>query len=248
MSWIFTNMVAAFLLPPLNFLVLICVGLSLQRVHAKSGKTLLYTGIASLWIFSMPITGERLLRILERGTHTDIANIKNAQAIVILAGGSYFNAPEYGGDTISQGTLERLRLGALLHRKTGLPILVSGGNPDGGPIPDANMMQRVLNEEFLVPVEWVENASNNTRQNAFESREILSRQRIDRVILVTHGWHMPRARKIFERAEFLVFPAGTGFHNDEKLHALKFLPGSEGMRLSGIALHELIGLIWYSLQ
>lgn len=248
MSWLITNTVAAILLPPLNFLALICIGLLVLRRRPRFGKALLVVGLASLWIFSMPVTGERLLWLLERDTHTDAAEMKGAQAIVVLAGGSYFNAPEYGGDTINHGTLERLRLGALLHHRTELPILVSGGNPDGGPIPDALMMQRVLQEEFRVPVAWVEPSSNNTLQNAYKSGEILSRQGIDRIILVTHGWHMPRARKSFERAGFHVFPAGTGYHNDTKLHLLKFVPGSEGLRLSGIAFHEVVGLIWYSLQ
>ena len=248
MSWILTNTLAAFLLPPLNFLIITCIGLALRRKHPRTGTALLSTGLALTWVFSMPVTGDRLLRVLERGAHTDIAQMRDAQAIVVLAGGSYFNAPEYGGDTISYGTLERLRLGALLHRRTGLPILVTGGNPDGGQVPDAVMMKRTLEQEFQVPVDWTESTSDNTRQNALNSREILSREKIDRVVLITHGWHMPRARNIFERAGFQVIPAGTGFHNDEKLNVVKFIPSADGLRLSWIFFHEVIGMAWYFLR
>lgn len=247
MSWILTNTLAAFLLPPLNFLIVAFVGLSARRRFPRASTALLSAGLILVWIFSMPVTGDRLLRTLERGTHTDAKDMRDAQAIVVLAGGSYFNAPEYGGDTISQGTLERLRLGASLHRNTGLPLLVTGGNPDGGPLPDAVMMKQTLESEFQVPVAWTEDASNNTKQNAFNSRAILSREKIDRIVLVTHAWHMPRARGIFERAGFQVLPAGTGYHNDEKINILKFLPNSEGLRMSGIFFHEVIGLIWYFL-
>ena len=245
MSWIITNTLAAFLLPPLNFLIITCIGLALRRKHPRTGTALLSTGLALTWVFSMPVTGDRLLRVLERGAHTDVAQMGEAQAIVVLAGGSYFNAPEYGGDTISQGTLERLRLAAVLQRRTGLPLLVTGGKPDGGPQPDAVMMKKALEQEFMVPVRWVEETSNNTKQNALNSYDILTSDKVRDIVLITHAWHMPRARWIFERAGFHVLPAGTGFHNDEKLHLIKFLPSTEGLKHSGIFLHEIIGILWY---
>jgi hypothetical protein len=35
---------------------------------------------------------------------------------------------EYGGDTLGRLTLERVRYGARVAKKTGLPVLVAGGS------------------------------------------------------------------------------------------------------------------------
>ncbi len=48
---------------------------------------------------------------------------------MVLGGGRYRDAPEYGNDTVGEYTLVRLRYAAKLHRETGFPLLVTGGRP-----------------------------------------------------------------------------------------------------------------------
>ncbi len=67
--------------------------------------------------------------------------------LVALGGGTYPEAPEYGGDTVSTGSLERLRYAALLYRRSGKPILVSGGNPLGHATAEATQMRSLLRDE-----------------------------------------------------------------------------------------------------
>ena len=55
-------------------------------------------------------------------------------------------------------------------------------------------MKQVLEREFQVPVTWVEETSRNTLENARGSFQVLGAAGIRRVYLVTHAWHMPRAR------------------------------------------------------
>lgn len=248
MNWLLTNLLAAFLLPPLNFLLLGAAGLILLKRKPKLGRGLIAAMLALLWVFSLPATGGRLLALLERDAGTPPDRLRDAQVIVVLGGGTYPNAPEYGGDTVSALTLERLRLAAALHRRTGLPLLVTGGSPDGGKFPEGVLMKRALEESFGVPVRWVEAASDNTWQNAFNSRKLLASPEIKTVVLVTHSWHMPRARYVFERAGFRVLPAGTGFHADGKLIVLDFLPSATGLKNSYFFMHEAIGLLVYRLK
>src|SRR5258707_4562639 len=47
-------------------------------------------------------------------------------AIVILGAGRRVYAPEFGGETVDEFGLERVRYGAALARLTELPVLVSG--------------------------------------------------------------------------------------------------------------------------
>ena len=95
-----------------------------------------------------------------------------ADAIIILGAETYFNAPEYGGDTVNQFALERLRYGAHLFQRTGKPVLVSGGNPAGGDA-EGKLMREVLMQDFSVPVRWAEVRSENTLENARLSFDIL---------------------------------------------------------------------------
>ena len=133
-SWFFTNLLAAFLLPPLSLVLLACLGWWLARRFRFAGNTIIITAIALLLVLSTG-AGSRLLVAPLENRSLPVPNPKmvNAQAIVILGGGRSFAAPEDGDrDQPSTQTLSRLRHGARLHRLTGLPVLVSGGAPDRG--------------------------------------------------------------------------------------------------------------------
>src|SRR6202042_2404125 len=99
--------------------------------------------------------------------------------------------------------------GAALHRKTGLPILVTGGivQPDRPAV--GTLMAASLSEDFQVPVAWVEDASVDTWENALLSAGILQTHHIRSVYLVTHGWHMRRAVMAFRHAGLVVTASPT---------------------------------------
>lgn len=247
MNWLMTKFISAFLLPPLNFLLLGIVGLAVSGKRPALGRSLVVLMMALLWIFSMPLTGSSLLRFLESQAAIARSGWFGAQAIVVLGGGANFDAPEFGGDTVGMATLERLRYAAVLQRQTGLPLLVAGGDPDGKGVAEAALMARVLEHEFNVPVRWLETASYNTRQNAVYSRKILQGSGVKSILLVTQGWHMPRAKLLFEHAGFEVRPAGTGFQGAARLTILDFLPNAKGLDGSRIFFHEAVGLLWAKL-
>lgn len=242
-DWLATNLLAALLLPPLNGLLPAGVGWLLWRRRPRLARALVGGGLLLLWLLALPAVGNALLRTLE-GEPADAAALRQAQAVVVLGGGRYRDAPEYGEDTVSEATLLRLRYAARLHRDTGLPLLVTGGRPDGGSLSEAEAMRRALVSDFGVPVRWVEGASENTRENARLSSALLRRDGVARVALVTHAWHMPRAARAFAAAGFVVVPAPTFFHR-RPMTPLDFLPAGYGE--SRQALHEWIGLAWYAL-
>ncbi len=245
MSWFLTNLISAFLLPPLNLLLVAGIGLLLWHKHPRIARGLVIASFAALWLLSTPYVAEGLLHTLE-GQPYNRSN-EAADAIVILGGGQRFDAIEYGGNTVSQDTLERLRYGAALHRKTGKPILVSGGAPQGGSA-EAQLMQQVLEQEFHIPVRWVEPGSDNTQQNAEQSQHLLAAAGITRVYLVTQAWHMPRAIAAFERTGMQVVPAPTAWTTRHHTTLLTFLPDGRALRKSYFFMHEVIGMLWYKLK
>lgn len=175
------------------------------------------------------------------------ARAADAQAIVVLGAGRIRNAPEYGMQDIpGPGALQRLRYAATLQRETGLPLLVTGGSPDGSSESEAAIMARVLEHDFSVPVKWQEELSNNTAENAQFSSRILRAAGIHRILLVTDAMHMPRAKRVFEQAGLDAVPAPTIFISAGPRTFDDFLPN--GLRDASYALHEWLGLAWYSVR
>jgi uncharacterized SAM-binding protein YcdF (DUF218 family) len=67
------------------------------------------------------------------------------------------------------------------------------------------------------------------------------------VYLVTHAWHMPRARQQFEAAGIQVVAAPTGFRARPWQGARSLLPHWTAVRDSYWAAHEWLGRLFYAL-
>ena len=249
-SWFFTNLLAAFLLPPLSLVMLGGLGWWLSKRFRLTGNAIIMTSIALLLALSTG-AGSRLLVAPLENRSLPVPNPKmvDAKAIVILGGGRSFAAPEDGNrDQPGSQALARLRHGARLHRLTGLPVLVSGGAPDRGGESEAAVMARALREDFRIPVRWIEDTSENTAQNAAHAATMLREAGIDRVLLVTDAIHMSRAMQVFSRTDLSLVRAPTDFVSRKTLSVEDFIPNPRFLRHSHYALHEWIGLVWYQLR
>jgi uncharacterized SAM-binding protein YcdF (DUF218 family) len=248
MDLIVVKALSCALLPPLNLLLVAVLGLLLLIFRRTTGLAVLAASIAGLFLLSMPAVGTTLAGLLEHRAVDGSEHLGDAQAIVILGAGSYAAAPEYGGDTVGAVTLERVRWGARLHRLSGLPILVSGGSPFATRTSEAAQMKVALDQDFRTDVKWVEEKSFNTFESAHFARQQLAGAKIDRIALVTHAMHMPRARLVFEQAGFRVIEAPTGFSTLRPPGILNFMPSSQGLEMSRAFLYEVIGLGWYHVR
>ena len=234
------KIIAALILPPFGPLLLIAIGVCLASRGRRIGTLLAIAALLGLATLSLPVVGNALLRSQEVSAPVAPEALVGAQAIVVLGGGANYMAPEYGGDTVSMYTLERLRYAALLHRRSGLPLLVTGGAPFGGH-PEGRLMQAVLEQEFAVKVRWVEAESRDTAENASLSARILKDSGIQRIILVSQAWHLPRAVAAFERQGLTVAPAATGFTHDSPSLLANLLPSASALESSRTAMNEYLG-------
>ncbi|SCX39099.1 YdcF family protein [Nitrosospira sp. Nsp1] len=246
MSWFASNLLSAFLMPPFSVILLGAAGILLLKRRPELGKLMVFSALTLLYLLSIPFVAEALLQRLETPPgHNPFDN--DVQAIVVLGGGTYYHAPEYGSDTVGRYSLQRIRYAAELHRRTGKPILATGGTPLGSESSEAAQMKAVLEKEFQVPVKWTEGASRNTRENAYKSFVILNRDEIRRIALVTHAWHMPRAAREFEQAGFKIVPAATAYTTRYKTDIFAFIPTAAALQKSSLFFHEVIGIAWYRL-
>lgn len=227
--------------PPMGPLLLALLGLCLLRRWPRGGRFLAWMALLGMVVLSLPVVGTHLLASLETEPPVSREKMVQAQAIIILGGGTYYGAPEYGGDTVSKAALERLRYGARLHRESTLPLLVTGGTPFGGQ-PEAESMRQALEKDFQVPVRWIEPTSRDTAENASLSAALLLPAGIQRVMLVSHAWHLPRATAQFAKAGFTVIPAPMGYSTASHSDLENWLPSTLGLERSARAMIEYLGL------
>ncbi|HLA75927.1 MAG TPA: YdcF family protein [Gammaproteobacteria bacterium] len=254
MEILITRSIENLIFPPGSIIVLIVLGLLVVNRHKRAASTLFALAGLGLYALSIPVTGQLLLRSLETSypalTPQDLQPGR-AQAIVVLGAGRYPKAPEYGGDTLADAGLERVRYGAYLHKLTGLPIIVTGGDPLKQGSSEASIMRRVLLDDYQISQVWTEDDSRTTGENALFTKTLLDKHGIKHVYLITQAWHMPRAVRIFQKAGVQVVPAPTRFltaRSRKDMDILDWLPNAGALRDSMMALHELLGSVWYRIR
>jgi uncharacterized SAM-binding protein YcdF (DUF218 family) len=242
------SLLKTLILPPANLIFLALLALWLRPRKARGRGFVLSACLVALYICSTPMFSSLALSSLQPMPSDPVA-LGDAQAIVLLGGGTAGHAPEYGRDSVNHLTLARTRYAATLQRATGKPLLVSGGS-GGKTISEAAQMRAVLTEELGVPVQWLEDRSTDTYTNALESAKILLPQGVTRIYLVTHAWHMPRALLAFRHAGFEAIPAPTGFASfDWSDIALNdVLPRASALVTSYYFFHEVLGYAVYAFR
>lgn len=236
-------------MPPLLMFWVAAVGLVLRRKRRRLGNALAIGSLLALIALCVPFVSASLLVSLQtEPALTPERFDPKAGAIVVLGGDVNPYAPEYGGPTVGPLTLERVRYAAELARQTKLPVLTSGGIIQRNAPALADLMKRTLERDFGVAARWAESQSGDTRGNATHSAAILRGAGVSRVYLVTHAWHMPRARAALEAAGLEVVPAPTAFRAWPAFRLASFLPSARSLRESSWALHEWLGRVWYAVN
>lgn len=243
------RLVEALILPPCSALILLLAGTALRRRLPRGGLALQVAGVVWLWLASTPWVAGTLLGTLQGAPPLPPTGpLPPADAIVVLSAEADRHGEEYGGPVVGAMTLQRLRYAAALQHRTGLPVLVSGGRPGADAPSMAELMARTLRDEFSVPVRWLEERSADTWENAEYSAAMLAADGVERILLVTTAWHLPRAVPCFEAQGLQVVPAPTGFRGPPYQNALSFVPHWQALRDTGFALHEWIGRAWYAVR
>ncbi|RLK51598.1 uncharacterized SAM-binding protein YcdF (DUF218 family) [Alkalispirillum mobile] len=235
---------ASWLLPPSGPLMLALLGLLTLRWRA--GRLLLALGLLLSYALALPPVSYALMHGLQADyPPVQPSELRDAQAIVVLGAGYRSGADEFGGETVSDLALVRLRYAGYLHGQTGLPVIASGGAAPGRE-PEARWMAEVLADLGVRPI-LTESESRDTWGNAQRTAELLRRMELERVALVTHAHHMPRATWSFEQAGVTVLPAPTGAFvpRDRSWSWGMLRPQASAVYRSWLAAHEYLGLFWY---
>ncbi len=238
---------------PLNVsLALGVVGLCLAAVGRRRAAVWAGAGaVVILWVASTPWTAMLLLGELER-RYPPVATdaLPRADAIVLLGGGLGLPLPPRQSADLNNYA-DRVLYAARLFRAGIAPrVIVSGGNvfPQSGVAAEAHYAAELLGE-WGVPAAAIltETTSRNTYENALQTRQLLNRHNLERVLLVTSGFHMPRALAVFTSAGVVAAPAVSDviMVRHDAPGVLRFIPNASALETTTLACKEYLGLMVY---
>ncbi len=236
------ELIAALIVPPANLVLTGIAGLLLVRWrwYRRAGLAIVAVSLALLLVLAVPAVGQAMIVSLEQGLPLDPPAAAPPQAIVVLSA-ELDRVRGPAGFEVGPLTLQRLRAAAALYRRVHLPVLVSGGSVEGDTPPIAAVMARSLEDNFGVPVRWIEARSRTTWENAADSAAILAPLGIHSVYVVTHAWHEKRAILSFRHFGMQATAAPVQLDT----LATGILPEAGAWVRSYYGLHEWIGLAWY---
>lgn len=252
--FIYEFLVAFFLPPGLFFLLLFLLA------WAVYGKRLSRTGVSSillllagcLYLFSCPV-GERFLLLpLENQIKPVIPPAdEKGTAILVLGGGIRSDRDDEKSEP-SPLTLQRLVEARALAVRTHWPIWVCGGRMKGqGEPSEARVMAKALEAMGTsIPI-FVEDRSRTTWENLLHVKGLFEKAHINRVVLVTNAFHMPRALWAAHRflPDISIFPYPVGKLSDTTPFSFwDFLPRADALEGNLLALHEWAGIAGYKLR
>jgi uncharacterized SAM-binding protein YcdF (DUF218 family) len=251
-SW--KPIIGALLLPPVPLLLLLLIGARQMLPRRGLGWSIIILSVALLWLSACAGSAQFLSQFvlhppgaLISGRIKEIkAEPHPGAAIVVLGGGMEPYAAEYGVSNLTRVSLERLRYGVWLGRETGIPVAFSGGVgwAEAGGLAEAQVAAQIAAQEFGRPLKWLEDNSRDTRENASKTMALLKPAGIKHILLVTHGYHMPRALRAFEAVagnDIRIEPAPMGMAHAIVAPQLTWVPTTAGIVAVRNIAHELLG-------
>ena len=233
---------------PLGF----CITLILFALLLKK-RWLAVVAVMILCISSLPIVGDSLLKTLEdRFPKVEVEDCPAADAVVVLSGILHKSRSKNGALEWAEG-VDRFEQGILLMKAGKAPLLIF----TGGRLPWANQ-QLTEGQELRsaaiargIPVASiiVTEEVGNTADEAKAVRKIAEERKLQRIILVTTAWHMPRAEYLFRTrgVPVITFPTDYYTRYNDPFTLLDFLPQSGALGNTEVTLRETYGRLYYHL-
>lgn len=223
----------------------------------RTGRAMLVSAVLLLFAGSLPVTGKVLLAPLANAAprYSSIDTGKNDReftAIVVFLAGAFVD-PD-GRWWPLEGSIRRTVTGRQIHRSTDLPIILSGGAPIPGQVPETEVVVQFV--EMPTSRTILESSANDTFESGRAIARLLAERFPDaslpRVILVTGGSHIARASAVLRRfgVEPIVAPivAKRPDHRLAKSRVFDFVPSARGLGSVRGAWREYVGIAWYLLS
>lgn len=236
--------------------------LLLASFYAKKFRLFFLCGTLFFYALSNSYVADALLSPLEKPYNQPLHVIPEADAVVVLSGGSIKGASNL---PLADEAYKRAMWGIMVAKSHNLPLLFSGAGSDSSYtesdafLDSVKELKALFNSDILnnQPLHGkafsihVENKSLDTFENAKLSKEAFAQAGIARptIYLVTSAYHMKRSISLYEHFGFTVIPAATSFKiSTREKNGWDYLPNMWALGKSYTALHEYAGLLSLKLR
>jgi len=249
--------------PIIWVLILLVSGLFLtkhlrKKKGSKFGWYLLFLGTLILFLFSNRLVSNRLVYFLESRYEPASNNtLSTLDIMVVLSGGirrpsrfnnnfevvpATFSRISEGIEAFNQSSAKKIILsGAGSHSRTKLE-----SRNDGEAMKNLAIQHGVPEDNIIV-----ETNSYNTMEHAIELVKLFPPEKKLKIGLVTSALHMLRSKKAFNKkfhSDSIVPIPVNYIYSSPKFDLNSFVPSSDALSQSTYALHELIGILWFSIR
>jgi len=217
----------------------------------KQRERLIVAALVLLYVASMPVVSDALIgRLEDRYPAQTIAGCAPADAVIVLGG--ILGHGHAGVDFTSWGEgVNRFTVGVALIRagKAGAIVFSRACDPWENPRVTEGDVLRAQAIALGVPAEKIllTPPVGDTADEARVAAVLCREHGWKHVLLVTSGWHMPRAVWLFKHAgvDFTPFPVGFQRDSRQPRTLLDFLPNAGALATTETALRESYGLAYY---
>ena len=221
----------------------------------KNKKNYLFLSFIVIYFSSINIVSESLLKVLEYPNENK--NLIKGKTIVVLSGGIIKSNP-IRNDYYEWNDPDRFFAGINLYKndKSRKLVFTGGFNPFQSNLKSEGELLKYQSKLFVNDTKniIVTNYAKNTFEESKQIKSLILNSEISNdIILVTSAFHMKRAILIFKKRGIKVFPYPVDFKSDNinfkrKIkNPLNWVPNSNSLNKTSIALKEIYGLLIYKL-
>jgi uncharacterized SAM-binding protein YcdF (DUF218 family) len=238
--------ILSFLVMPISWIFILLVASFFWK---KQSKRLRIAGFAMLFIFTSPLIMDGVNNFWEPPILLT-EDIPECEAGVVLGGFSSYDtisnriAFRFGSDRFNQGIW-------LLQTRKIDRLVISGGS---GFLLHPELRESAYASKYAdeigIPMRkiLIESESRNTRENAIETKKLLEAEGLadEPILLVTSGYHMPRAIACFEKQGLKVIPyCAESYRNESGIGVESFIPNPLVLAHWNVLMHEWLGYASY---
>ncbi|MFN7917442.1 MAG: YdcF family protein [Vicinamibacterales bacterium] len=210
------------------------------------------------WLASTEVISENL-RVLMAAPFEPLSRsaVPPGRTAIVLLGSGGYGALDWDGRQFAVSDrigAARLLEAARVYHLVGADYIISSGGV--GIVSENAQSAGVVMADALVSLGIprdrivVEDRSRNTRDEAVVIKEMLARRPVDQLVLVTSQFHMRRSLGTFRAVGLETIPAIA--REPESFNAgrgwTKLLPSDKGLGETGLAAHEVMGIVVYTLR
>ena len=211
-----------------------------------------YVALMVLLVCSFPLTARSIWVGLESEyQYQPPTRVPQADAVLVL-GGMLGGFETEDGYVTEWGDPDRFFVGLQLVKlgKADRLIFTRGQMPWSDSPPEGELLKQKALEMGISPQQiLLTSIVSNTAEEASAVKGLMAENGLNKIILVTSSFHLPRAKLLFDRSGVETYPYPTDFKASSRdVTWLHFIPSADAFRDTSSGIREYIGRLYYLLK